>query len=70
MDRGVLRPGFWADITVFDPLNVRERATYQDPIQLPEGIEYVFVNGTLTIEHDKHTGALSGKPLRHKTPEE
>jgi N-acyl-D-aspartate/D-glutamate deacylase len=70
MDRGVLRPGFWADITVFDPLNVRERATYQDPIQLPEGIEYVFVNGILTIEHDKHTGALAGKPLRHKIAED
>jgi N-acyl-D-aspartate/D-glutamate deacylase len=70
MDRGILRPGFWADVTVFDPLNVRERATYQDPIQLPEGIEYVFVNGTLTIEHDKHTGALAGIPLRHKIAED
>jgi N-acyl-D-amino-acid deacylase len=65
MDRGLLRPGFCADITVFDPLNVRERATYFDPIQLPQGIEYVFVNGVLTIEHDKHTGALAGKPLKH-----
>jgi N-acyl-D-aspartate/D-glutamate deacylase len=65
MDRGLLRPGFWADVTVFDPLNVRERATYFDPIQLPQGIEYVFVNGVLTIEHDKHTGALAGKPLKH-----
>ena len=52
MDRGLLRPGFCADITVFDPLNVRERATYFDPVRLPEGIEYVFVNGVLTIEHD------------------
>jgi N-acyl-D-aspartate/D-glutamate deacylase len=66
MDRGILRPGFIADITVFDPLNVRELATYEDPIQLPEGIEYVFVNGVLTIEHDKHTGALAGKPLKHQ----
>jgi N-acyl-D-aspartate/D-glutamate deacylase len=70
MDRGILRPGFYADVTVFDPLNVRERATYQDPIQLPEGIEYVFVNGTLTIEHDKHTGALAGRPLKHKIIED
>jgi N-acyl-D-amino-acid deacylase len=67
MDRGILRPGFWADITVFDPLNVRENATYEDPIQLAEGFEYVFVNGVLTIEHDKHTGALAGKPLKHKS---
>jgi len=65
MDRGILRPGFWADITVFDPLNVRERATYFDPVRLPEGFEYVFVNGVLTIEHDRHTGALAGKPLKH-----
>jgi len=65
MDRGILRPGFWADVTVFDPLNVRENATYEDPIQLSSGIEYVFVNGVLTIEHDKHTGALAGMPLKH-----
>jgi N-acyl-D-amino-acid deacylase len=67
MDRGLLRPGFWADVTIFDPLNVRENATYEDPIQLAEGFEYVFVNGVLTIEHDKHTGALAGKPLKHKS---
>ena len=67
MDRGILRPGFHADVTVFDPLNVRERATYDDPIRLPEGIEYVFVNGVLTIEHGKHTGALAGKPLKHRS---
>jgi len=67
MDRGILRPGFHADVTVFDPLNVRERATYDDPIRLPEGIEYVFVNGVLTIEQGKHTGALAGKPLKHRS---
>jgi len=67
MDRGLLRPGFWADVTVFDPLNVRENATYDDPVQLAEGFEYVFVNGALTIEHDKHTGALAGKALKHKS---
>jgi N-acyl-D-amino-acid deacylase len=69
MDRGILRPGFYADITVFDPLNVREKANYFEPKQFPEGIEYVFVNGTLTIEHDRHTGALAGKPLKHKSAE-
>ena len=62
MDRGIIRPNFMADITVFDPLNIREKATYFDPKQFPEGIEYVFVNGVLTIEHDEHTGALAGKP--------
>jgi N-acyl-D-aspartate/D-glutamate deacylase len=65
MDRGLLRPGLWADVTVFDLLNVREHATYEDPIRLPKGIEYVFVNGVLTVEHDQHTGALAGVPLKH-----
>jgi N-acyl-D-amino-acid deacylase len=69
MDRGILRPEFYADITVFDPLNVREKATYFEPKQLPEGFEYVFVNGVLTIEHDEHTGALAGKALKHKSSE-
>ncbi|MEE8355006.1 MAG: hypothetical protein V3S09_04190 [Candidatus Bathyarchaeia archaeon] len=63
----VVSPGFKADVTVFDPLNVRERATYFDPKQLPELIEYVLVNGVVTIEHGVHTGALAGKPLRHKS---
>jgi N-acyl-D-aspartate/D-glutamate deacylase len=67
MDRGILRPGLWADVTVFDPLNIRELATYTDPIRLAKGIEYVFVNGVLTIEKDKHTGALAGKPLKHNS---
>jgi N-acyl-D-amino-acid deacylase len=70
MDRGILRPGFKADVTVFDPLNVRERATYFDPKQLPEGIEYVLVNGVVTIEHGVHTGALAGRPLRHRSAKE
>jgi len=70
MDRGLLRPGFWADITVFDPLNVKGLATYFDPMRYPQGIEYVFVNGVLTIEHDQHTGALAGKPLKHRSAED
>jgi len=67
IDRGLIRPNFWADVTIFDPLNVKEQATYLDPIRLPMGIEYVFVNGVLTIEHDSHTGALAGKPLKHRS---
>jgi len=67
MNRGILRQGFWADITIFDPLNIRERATYTDPIRLPEGIKYVFVNGVLTIKDDEHTGAKAGKPLKHRS---
>ena len=66
MDRGIIRPGFWADITIFDPINVRERATYLDPLQYPEGIPYVIVNGVVTVDDGEHTGALAGKPLKHK----
>ncbi|RLI23020.1 D-aminoacylase, partial [Candidatus Bathyarchaeota archaeon] len=66
MDRGLIRPGFWADIVVFDPINLREKATYKDPVQYPEGIEYVIVNGVITVEKGKHTGALAGKPLKHQ----
>jgi N-acyl-D-aspartate/D-glutamate deacylase len=65
MDRGIIRPDFWADITIFDPLNVRDTATIANPMRYSKGIEYVFVNGVLTLENNKHTGALSGKPLRH-----
>jgi N-acyl-D-aspartate/D-glutamate deacylase len=63
-DRGLLRPGAFADITVFDPAKVIDRATYADPFQYPEGIEYVVVNGQVTIERGKHTGARGGRVLR------
>jgi len=66
MDRGVLRPGAWADIVVFDLARVRDRATNLYPHQYPEGIDYVFVNGVLVVEGEKHTGALPGKVLRHQ----
>lgn len=66
MDRGVLRPGAWADMVVFDLERVRDRATNLYPHQYPEGIDYVFVNGVLVIEGEKHTGALSGKVLRRR----
>lgn len=67
MDRGLLRPGFWADIIVFDPLNIRDLSTYLEPMRYPSGIEYIFVNGVLTVEHGKHTEALAGKPLKHRS---
>ncbi len=70
MDRGMLRPGFWGDITVFDALNVKELSTYSDPMRYPQGIEYVFVNGILTVEHDSHTGELAGMPLKHRSAED
>jgi len=63
-DRGVLKQGMWADVVVFDAETVRDRATFDDPNRLSEGMEYVLVNGVPVIEEGKMTGALPGKVLR------
>jgi N-acyl-D-amino-acid deacylase len=63
-DRGVIREGAAADIVVFDPAQVRERATYTDPHHLSEGMAFVLVNGTPVIEDGKFTTALPGTVLR------
>lgn len=63
-DRGLLKPGFYADVTIFNPETVKDIATFEDPNRTSQGIEYVFVNGVLSVEHDKVTGQLGGKPLR------
>jgi N-acyl-D-amino-acid deacylase len=63
-DRGIVRPGFWADLAVFDPATVRDTATYQDPKRFPEGIPYVMVNGTLVKDEGAHTGVAAGRTLR------
>ncbi|HEV2402374.1 MAG TPA: D-aminoacylase [Candidatus Sulfotelmatobacter sp.] len=63
-DRGVLKSGMWADVVIFDPATVRDRATFDNPNQLSEGMEYVLVNGVPVIEQGKMTGALPGKVLR------
>ncbi|HVA13524.1 MAG TPA: D-aminoacylase [Stellaceae bacterium] len=64
-DRGLLRPGYAADITIFDPAEFRERASYADPHQYPAGkATTVLVNGTVTVDHAEHTGALAGRLLR------
>jgi N-acyl-D-amino-acid deacylase len=64
-DRGLLRTGMKADIVVFDPKRVRATSTFEDPKQLPEGIEYVLVNGGLVIDQGEHTGLLPGRALKH-----
>ena len=64
LDRGLLRPGMWADITIFNPETVIDRATYKDPHMFPAGIPYVIVNGGLTISEGKYTGNRSGITLR------
>jgi N-acyl-D-amino-acid deacylase len=63
-DRGVLKAGMWADIVVFDPGTVRDLATYDNPNQLSQGMEYVLVNGVPVIDQGKMTGALPGRVLR------
>jgi N-acyl-D-amino-acid deacylase len=63
-DRGVLKAGMWADVVVFDPATVRDLATFDNPNQLSEGMEYVLVNGSPVIEQGKMTGVLPGKVLR------
>jgi N-acyl-D-amino-acid deacylase len=63
-DRGLLRPGFYADITIFNPETITDVATFEDPNRPSKGIEYVFVNGVLTVERGKLTGQLGGRPLR------
>jgi len=63
-DRGLLRPGMYADITVFDPEKVIDRATFDAPHQFSEGISQVFVNGALVVDQGKITGRLPGRVLR------
>ncbi|MBA2260333.1 MAG: D-aminoacylase [Acidobacteria bacterium] len=65
-DRGVLREGAAADIAVFHPAKVIERATYTDPHRLAEGMAYVLVNGQVVLDDGKFTSALPGKVLRKR----
>ena len=64
-DRGVLREGMWADMTVFDPETIQDNSTYLEPDRSPSGIEYVVVNGRVTVKHGELTDAgLPGRVLR------
>ena len=63
-DRGVLKKGMWADIVVFDPSTIRDVATFEQPNQLSEGMQFVLVNGVPVIENGKQTSALPGKVIR------
>ena len=62
--RGLLKPGFYADITIFDPATIIDKATYAAPNQVSEGVHYVFVNGQLEYENGDLTGAKAGRALR------
>jgi len=63
-DRGLLREGYWADIVVFDPNRINDKATFATPKQYPEGINYVLVNGHVVIDRGNHTGERPGMALR------
>ncbi len=66
-DRGVIRPGAWADIAVFDPAQVKDNATFSDPHHYATGFKLVLVNGVAVVEDDRHTGARPGQVLRHQS---
>jgi N-acyl-D-aspartate/D-glutamate deacylase len=63
-DRGLLRPGNFADVVVFDPEHIIDRATYNKPFQYSEGVVYLLVNGKLVLDEGKHTGERPGRALR------
>jgi N-acyl-D-amino-acid deacylase len=62
-DRGLLRPGQWADVTVFDPNTIIDNATFEKPHQFATGVEYVVVNGTVVLDKGQHNGKRPGKIL-------
>lgn len=63
-NRGILKPGYFADVTIFDPATIIDKATFVSPAQLSEGIDYTIVNGQIEYDHGKLTGAAAGKVLR------
>jgi N-acyl-D-aspartate/D-glutamate deacylase len=63
-DRGVIGEGMAADLLLFDPDEIADTATYDDPIRYPKGIEMVVVNGKVTVEAGEHLGTRAGKALR------
>jgi N-acyl-D-amino-acid deacylase len=65
-DRGILRPGMMADITVFDSARIIDNATYEKPHQYATGVEYVIVNGRVVLDHGRHTGARPGGILKRQ----
>jgi len=65
-DRGILRPGLIADITIFDPATIHDVATFNDPNHYSVGVRYVLVNGRLTVRDGKITPVRAGRALRHR----
>jgi N-acyl-D-aspartate/D-glutamate deacylase len=66
--RGLLKPGYAADVVVFNPATVRDTATFERPHGFAEGVPYVLVNGVVVVRNGEHTGAKPGQVLRHPGP--
>jgi len=66
-ERGRLAVGYYADVVVFDPDKIRDVATWENPNQYSEGIQYLLVNGVLTVSNGKYTGKRGGRALRHQS---
>lgn len=69
-DRGVLRPGAFADVVVFDPATVADRSTFETPHQYPAGIEFVLVNGVLAVDSGQFRDVRGGRVLRRSSPKD
>jgi N-acyl-D-amino-acid deacylase len=63
-DRGLLAPGYFADVAIFDPDGIQDHATYDEPHRYATGMRHVAVNGTLVVRDGEHTGALPGRVVR------
>ena len=63
-DRGKLKEGYIADITLFNPETITDRATFEKPHQYSEGIEAVIINGKLAVSQGEHTGVIGGRVLK------
>jgi dihydroorotase/N-acyl-D-amino-acid deacylase len=63
-DRGLLRPGMYADVVVFDPEHIQENSTYEKPLQLSTGMHEVLINGVEVVRDGRHTGAKPGRIVR------
>ena len=66
-DRGLVREGNWADLVIFNPLTVKDKATYENPYQLPDGIPHVIVNGVIVVQNGKKNKKAPGKVILRPT---
>jgi N-acyl-D-amino-acid deacylase len=62
-DRGMIKPGQWADVVIFDYATIQDNATWDEPMRTPSGIDVVMVNGVIVAEDGQHTGARPGQVL-------